>query len=784
MTRSIEDVLKQYWGYDSFRPLQKEAMECVVNGRDSIVVLPTGGGKSLCFQAPAVTMPGMAIVVSPLISLMKDQVDALTECGVSAARLDSALKASERESVFTRINQQKLKLLYLSPERLFSNDFINYLKNLDLSFVAVDEAHCVSMWGHDFRPEYRQLGQLKKSLPGIAIHAYTATATEHVRNDIAKQLCLVNPETLVGSFDRPNLLYKTERRSNVVKQVCGILDRHPNESGIIYCIRRVDVDNLCEDLSGRGHSVLPYHAGMNDELRKNNQEAFIKEKTDIIIATVAFGMGIDKSNVRYVIHTGMPKSLEHYQQESGRAGRDGLEAECCLIYSGGDFGIWQHLLRDMEPEAMKIARSKLNDIFDYCTGITCRHKALVNYFGQDLDKENCTACDVCLGDLDLLDDSLETAQKIVSCVKRLDERFGAGYTAQVLTGSGDKRILENAHDELTTYGLLSEFPLRTVRDWIEQLTAQGYLQKTGDYNVLTITQAGWGVVRGEVVPRLLKPAKKAVKESKAAKESWQGVDRDLFDSLRALRREIADERNVPAYVVFSDAALRGMARNRPSTPTLLLQVSGVGETKKKQYGKTFLKAIREYCESHSLEMDIGISVSSTEKAKTGRARAYEPWTEKEEQQIIALLSEGKKINEIAKILDRKSSAIRSRINKLDLNPQALRSNDFSQSESTIKPGEAKLIAFELFARDASLEETAGEVDRKLLTVLNYLIEYIEKEKIDDPQPWVDREAFQRITKTAHQQDSPRLKPIYDALNGEISYESIRIAMACLRNGSE
>lgn len=572
-------------------------MACVMAGRDSVVVLPTGGGKSLCFQAPAMALKGTAIVVSPLISLMKDQVDGLTECGVPAARLDSSLPPEQQKGIEQRLLRGELKLLYVAPERLVSESFLATLKKVTLSLIAVDEAHCVSMWGHDFRPEYRRLSFLRQTFPDIAVHAYTATATPQVRDDIGSQLQLRNPAVLVGSCDRPNLVYKVARRVDVVKQVLSVLDGHPNESGIVYCLRRDDVDQLCLKLRNLGYPALPYHAGLEKEERKNNQDSFMSEKTSTIVATIAFGMGIDKSNVRYVVHTGMPKSLEHYQQESGRAGRDGLEADCCLLYSGSDWGFWNRLLSDQEPEVMAISRSKLNGMYDYCNGIVCRHEAILNYFGQGVDKTNCQACDVCLGELETVNNSLEIGQQILSCVIRLREQFGADYTGMVLVGSREKRVLENRHDSLSTYGLLSGHAKRNVRDWIEQLVSQGYIEKSGEYNTLSVTQEGRLLLKGEDSPRLLKPVERSKRDMRATSvtgESWEGVDRELFEQLRILRRKLADERNVPAFVVFGDAALRDMARLKPTTSDQFLEVRGVGEVKRQQYGRAFLSEIKEY----------------------------------------------------------------------------------------------------------------------------------------------------------------------------------------------
>ncbi len=604
MIQSIQNTLQQYWGYSGFRPLQQEAMESLAKGRDTLLVLPTGGGKSLCYQAPAVCASGLAVVISPLISLMKDQVDSLTECGVAAARIDSSQTSDERHEVMKQVHANTLKLLYMSPERLVSNGFMETLKHANLSFVAIDEAHCVSMWGHDFRPEYRQLALLRKHFPDVAIGAYTATATDQVRKDIVEQLELKTPQVLVGSFDRPNLIYSIKRMSDRNKQVRKVMDRHKQESGIIYCIRRRDVNELSAQLNSQGYNTAPYHAGLPDEERQANQDRFINEKVDTIVATIAFGMGIDKSNVRYVIHTGMPKSLENYQQESGRAGRDDLEADCCLLYSGGDYGVWKSLMRDMEPSAYAVAIKKLNKLFSFCTGATCRHQAILQYFGQTLEKDNCQACDICLGQLDLIDNAQEITQKVLSCVLRLEQRYGAGYTAQVLTGSRDKRILECRHDELSTYGLLADQDKRVVHDWIEQLVGQGFLAKEGEYDTLGITELGVKGLKGEKIPRLLKPTKRPTRQAKVTEDSWDGVNRDLFDRLRELRSSIAAKKRVPAYVVFGDAALRDMARLRPSTKERFLDVKGVGQKKVKQYGKVVLEAIASYCTDNNITMDM------------------------------------------------------------------------------------------------------------------------------------------------------------------------------------
>jgi ATP-dependent DNA helicase RecQ len=602
----LTDVLKKHWGYDSFRPLQREAIQCVLDRRDSLVVLPTGGGKSLCYQVPAIASGGLTVVVSPLISLMKDQVDGLLACGVPAACINSSLSADERRCVANDVRDGKLRLLYIAPERLVQSRTIDFLRDANVSFIAVDEAHCISEWGHDFRPEYRGLRRLRDDLPGVGIHAFTATATETVRQDIATQLGLREPEVLVGSFDRPNLLYRCERANSKIDQVRELIEQHPNESGIVYCLSRKDVEEISAQLNAHGLRTAPYHAGMDDHERRRNQDAFIQEDVETIVATVAFGMGIDKSNVRYVIHTGMPKSLENYQQESGRAGRDGLTAECVLLYSMRDFGWWKKTIEESAAANHAAATASLQAMVNYCTGVTCRHRSLVEYFGQKFDAESCNACDVCLGDLDLVDDPLTVGQKILSSVIRQGENYGIEYTALVLKGSKDQRIRQKGHDRLSTWGILEEEPLQSLRDWIEQLISQNFLERVGEFNVLAVTPCGRELLRGQVTPRLLRSVDSKKRQKLTSEKlavDWDGVDRDLFDDLRILRHDLAAQAGVPAYVIFPDATLRGLARIRPSTPEAMLRVKGIGEKKLADYGEAFLECIRDYCHENDKSLD-------------------------------------------------------------------------------------------------------------------------------------------------------------------------------------
>ena len=609
-TADILATVRRYWGYSELRPLQEQAIRAGLEQRDSLVVMPTGGGKSLCYQVPPALAQRTDIVVSPLISLMKDQVDGLRECGYPAAALYSGMTAAALRGNEEQMLAGRCRLVFVAPERLLAPRFLDLVERVNVGAFAIDEAHCISHWGHDFRPEYRRLAELKSRFPRVSVQAYTATATERVRADIAAQLRLRDPAVLVGTFDRPNLVYRVVPRVDARAQALEVLRRHQSRAAIIYCISRNDTESMAAFLQANRLRAAFYHAGMEADERRRTQDAFASEELDVVAATVAFGMGIDRSDVRCVIHAAMPKSIEHYQQETGRAGRDGLEAECVLLYSAADALRWESLIEKSaldakEPaEVIAASRELLEHMRRLCSGVHCRHRKLSEYFGQAYSKPDCEACDVCLNEVEGLADATLTAQKILSCVARAGERFGAAHIVDVLLGANTERVRRWRHEQLSTYGLMKGTDRKSLTNMLYQLIDDGLLERsTEEFPVLCLNDASREVLRGNRTVRLLQPKAK-VKKTRFDEKSWESVDSGLFETLRNLRREIANQRDVPAYVLFSDATLRDMARVRPGSPGALLAVRGVGERKFADLGERFLEEIKNYCHANRLSLDM------------------------------------------------------------------------------------------------------------------------------------------------------------------------------------
>jgi ATP-dependent DNA helicase RecQ len=634
----LKEVIGRVWGYSELRPLQGEAMLAALEGRDALVVMPTGGGKSLCYQAPALLREGLTVVISPLISLMQDQIAGLVDNGIGAAMLSSAQDGQEKRVVWSMLGSKGLRLLFVAPERALQPGFFDELAGHGLAAIVVDEAHCISHWGHDFRPEYRRIGELRRGRDGAAgldvpVHAFTATATPQVQRDIALQLGLRDPLLLVGGFDRPNLTYRFLPRSDVVEQTLAVIRRHPGEAGIVYCLRRADVDSLAPELARAGVRCLPYHAGLDAASRKRNQERFLAEEIEVIVATVAFGMGIDRPDVRFVVHASLPKGVEQFAQETGRAGRDGLPAECVMLSSGADYHGWRLLQErstaeaqangvEVDPRALERSMERLAEMYGFAAGAVCRHKFLVEHFGESWgERGGCGACDVCLGELAATPDSQRVAQMILSCVVRCDQRYGATHVADVLRGAATERVVSAGHDQLTTFALLKSRSAREIRHWIEQLVGLDHLRTApGRYPTLSMTPTGVEVMKAlrpvtlfelPAPPRAARRASRALDPATlarlrslagAAERTGRGAgspaadevpfDPALFDRLRALRRRLAHERGVPPYVIFGDRTLQELAVVKPTTLEGLRGIRGIGEIKLRDLGPAFVDEIR------------------------------------------------------------------------------------------------------------------------------------------------------------------------------------------------
>ena len=615
----IIEAVSRVWGYDTLRPMQSAAIAAGVEARDCLTVLPTGGGKSLCYQVPPLVTGKATIVISPLIALMRDQVRGLELNGYHAAAIHSGVELEDARAILRKLTLGELNLLFVAPERAVNPGFKAFLASLAdagrLGSIAIDEAHCISQWGHDFRPEYRRIAELREVAPGVAMQAFTATATPRVREDICAQLGLRDPEVLVGTFDRPNLTYRVQARRDAAEQAAEAIRRHERagDSGgtIVYCLSRKDTEELATNLRHHGVNAEAYHAGLHEKKRRDVEHRFSNETLDAVVATVAFGMGIDRSNVRLVVHATMPKSVEAYQQETGRAGRDGEPAECLLLYNPTDAARWERLIRmgnadiGADAEATETQLNLVREMRRVIAGMGCRHRVLSEHFGQPYTPPNnqhtCGACDVCLGETESVQDPKRVSQIIMSAVARTDQRYGAAHIADLVRGADTEKMRTSGHDRLPVFGLLSEHRKPALVSYIDQLVAADALERVvdGHFETLRFGAVGVAVMKGQQVINLARPAgtgtAKAERRRKAATPvgPMSFEEKQLFESLRALRKDLATERNVPPYVVFSDATLRELAKARPTTPEQMLEVKGIGNAKLEAFGEAFLAVLNE-----------------------------------------------------------------------------------------------------------------------------------------------------------------------------------------------
>ena len=681
MPPTPETILKNVFGYDQFKPLQCEVIENVLKKHDTLVIMPTGGGKSLCYQIPALIFPGLTVVVSPLIALMKDQVEQLHELGVPALFLNSSLSFDDYQDNMEQVRSGKIKLLYVAPETLLTPRLFNLLDSLPLDCLTIDEAHCISEWGHDFRPEYRQLVGARSRFPQAVCLALTATATQLVRLDIQNTLGFEIKNEFIASFDRENLMIEVVPKSDPVTQTLEFLGRFQDQSGIIYCFSRKQVDDLAAVLTRKGHSARPYHAGLEDEERKRNQELFIRDDIQIIVATIAFGMGINKPNVRFVVHYDLPKSIESYYQEIGRAGRDGLPATCLLLYSYGDVQKLKYFIDQKEEPERTGAYQHLTALTRYAETGTCRRLPLLGYFGEKYLPENCGMCDNCVaGEKEQVDITI-SAQKFLSCVRRTGEMFGAAHVADVLLGSENQKVLKFTHHNLSTYGIGKDLSRKQWLHLARQLIQKGLLLQDETYGSLRLTSSGSAAMKNRepILGRILQDAPAPRISRKTGEPEY---DRELFELLRKKRKELADKAHLPPYIIFSDRTLIEMAAYYPQKVDSLLKINGVGQVKASHYGSQFLEIIQSYCQPRRLE----------EKSKTSR-REIAPLAEKNARHVLVAeaYNEGQTIQQLMEHYGVQQNTILDHLVKYAAEGHPLRGSDDLLALSALSPGEQAVV---------------------------------------------------------------------------------------------
>ncbi len=720
MYTKAKNILKDIFGYDNFRPIQGNAIESILNKNDTMVIMPTGGGKSLCYQIPALIFDGLTIVVSPLISLMKDQVEQLSETGVTAVFLNSTLSREEYSETLRRLRQKEIKLLYMAPETLLKPNLIDFFSNMQISCVAVDEAHCISEWGHDFRPEYRQLVGLKNKFTGAVWIALTATATLRVRDDIAKSLDFSDNSIFLDSFNRENLFIQIIPKISPVNQVIKFIEKFPDRSGIIYCQSRKQVDNLSEILKDEEYSALPYHAGLSTDIRQQNQVKFIKDEVRIIVATIAFGMGINKPDVRFIVHFDLPQNIETYYQQIGRAGRDGLRAHCLLLFGYGDINKIEYFIEQKSGQEQIIARQHLNDILEMCESRKCRRLTILAYFGEKFSLDSCDMCDNCSSPPEDLVDITVNAQKFLSCIKRSDEKFGMNHIIDVLRGSKNQKILKFGHDKLSTYNIGNDLSKKEWQYLAQQFIKFELINVDREYGSLYLSDKSWDVLRSKrIVMGTILPTEL---EDNEVKIDNQNYNEELYKLLKQKRMSIAREKDIPPYMIFSDASLIEMAKFYPSNKEEMLAITGVGQFKYSTFGKPMQSIINNYCENNNI--------------------------------------------------DQSDNLLRKRIKQLKR-----KSNRKSKGKKFLEVGKA-------FQNGQSIKDLKRLNNVKDRTIINHLKLFFQEGndldslKIEESSNLSTNEKA-RVKKAFVKHGLELLRPVYDECDGEISYDELAIIQLSL-----